>query len=95
MSKLYYVYMLASKKTGTLYIGMTDNLRRRVYEHKNDSVAGFTKKYQVHRLVYYEVHKEVYQAILREKRLKKWKRKWKIDLIEKDNHKWKDLYEDL
>ena len=95
MSKPYYVYMLASKKNGTLYIGMTDNLRRRVYEHKNDLVAGFTKKYQVHRLVYFEVHKEVYQAILREKRLKKWTRKWKIDLIEKDNHGWIDLYEDL
>ena len=92
---MYYVYILASKKNGTLYIGITDDLPGRVYEHKNDMVDGFTKKYKVHRLVYYEGHEDVKQAILREKQLKKWKRQWKIRLIEKENPEWRDLYEDL
>jgi len=74
MQKLYFVYILTSKYQGTLYIGVTSNLRKRVYEHKNDSIDGFSKRYQVHRLVYYETHEEVYQAIQREKQLKKWNR---------------------
>ncbi len=95
MDKNYYVYILASQKNGTLYIGVTSDLRRRVYEHKNDLIPGFTQEYQVHKLIYFEIHSDVNQAILREKRLKKWKRQWKIELIEKSNPEWKDLYENL
>ena len=90
--KKYYIYILASKYNGTLYIGVTNDLIRRVYEHKNDLNNGFTKKYGVHRLVYYEQYDEVVNAIQREKRLKKWNRQWKIELIEKENPEWKDLY---
>ncbi len=90
--KNYYVYILASKRNGTLYIGVTNNLLRRVYEHKNGLLEGFTKKYKVTRLVYYEVYQDVQQAILREKRMKKWKREWKINLIERENPEWEDLY---
>jgi putative endonuclease len=93
--KEYFIYILASKRNGTLYIGMTNDLVKRVYEHKNDLVEGFTKKYSVHNLVYYERYNDVYSAIAREKRLKKWKRQWKIDLIEKDNPQWRDLYAEL
>ena len=93
--KEYYVYILASKKNGTLYIGITSNLIKRIYEHKNSLVEGFTQKYCVHRLVYYEATNDVESAITREKRLKKWHRKWKIDLIEKNNPEWRDLYHDL
>jgi len=81
----YYVYILASKRNGTLYIGVTNNLLKRVYEHRNDFVDGFTKKYHVHNLVYYEVYSDIHDAINREKRMKKWKRQWKIELIEKTN----------
>ena len=88
----YYVYILASKKNGTLYIGVTDNLIRRVYEHKNDIIDGFTKKYHVHKLVYYEQTNDINSAIQREKQLKKWRRQWKIDLIEKNNPNWDDIY---
>jgi putative endonuclease len=95
MNKTYYVYMLASERNGTLYIGVTGDLLQRVYEHKNDIIEGFTKKYQVHRLVYFEAHRSVEEAILREKQMKKWRRQWKIELIEKENLDWKDLYEDL
>jgi putative endonuclease len=91
----YYVYILASKKNGTLYIGVTDNLIKRVYEHKNNLVKGFTQKYNVHNLVYYEEYENIYEAITREKRMKKWKREWKIDLIEKLNPEWKDLYDEI
>lgn len=90
--KKYYVYILASKRNGTLYIGVTNDLMQRVYEHKNDLIDGFTKKYGVHRLVYYEQYDDVVNAIQREKRLKKWTRQWKIELIEKENLEWKDLY---
>jgi putative endonuclease len=90
--KQYYVYMLASKKNGTLYIGVTNNLLKRVYEHKNNIIGGFTQKYSVHNLVYYEEHNEIGKAITREKQMKKWKRQWKIELIEKFNPQWKDLY---
>ena len=82
-------------KNGTLYIGVTNNLIKRVYEHKNDLVEGFTKKYQVHNLVYYEIFDSVYEAISREKQMKKWKRQWKINLIEKINPLWQDLYNEL
>ena len=84
--------MLASKRNGTLYIGLTNNLLERVHQHKNNLVGGFTKKYAVHNLVYYEAYKDIYDAIAREKRMKKWKRKWKIELIEKVNPNWEDLY---
>ena len=93
--KQYYIYILASKKNGTLYIGVTNNLVRRVYEHKEGLVEGFTKKYNVKNLVYCEIHNSVYEAIKREKALKKWLRKWKIELIEKMNSEWNDLYEEL
>lgn len=90
-----FVYILASKKYGTLYIGVTNNLLRRMYEHKNNLVDGFTKKYQLHHLVYYEVRESIETAIIREKQLKKWNRSWKIHLIEKKNPEWKDLYKEL
>ena len=93
--KNYYVYILASKRNGTLYIGVTNNLIKRVYEHKNNLADGFTKKYSVHSLVYYEETIDINSAIEREKRLKKWNRKWKIDLIEKLNPNWDDLYKNL
>ena len=94
-TKSYYVYILASKRNGTLYIGVTSGLKKRVYEHKNDMVEGFTKKYRVHMLVYYETTSDVESAIRREKQLKKWRRKWKIELIEKMNPEWRDLYNAL
>ncbi|MDX1520596.1 MAG: GIY-YIG nuclease family protein [Anaerolineae bacterium] len=90
--KSYFVYILASKKNGTLYIGMTNNLKHRAYEHKNNIVEGFTKKYGVRTLVYYEQTPDVNAAITREKQLKKWNRQWKIKLIEKENPNWDDLY---
>ena len=93
--KNYYVYILASKKNGTLYIGVTSSLIQRVWQHKNKIVKGFTNKYNVQQLVYYEVHEDPQEAILREKRLKKWKRAWKIELIETMNPKWTDLYETI
>ncbi len=91
----YYTYILASKPNGTLYVGVTNNLIKRVYEHKNDFVEGFTEKYSVHNLVYYEIFDDINNAISREKNLKNYKRQWKINLIEKDNPDWKDLYFDL
>jgi len=91
----YYVYILASRRNGTLYIGVTSDLVKRVYEHRSDVVAGFTKKYGVHRLVYYETVHEIDSAIAREKQLKRWERAWKVELIEKINHNWRDLYSDL
>ena len=93
MPKLYFVYILASKRNGTLYIGVTNDLIRRVWEHREGVALGFTKKYGVTTLVYYEVFEEISAAIQRETRLKKWKRLWKIALIEKDNPRWLDLYE--
>lgn len=91
----FYVYILASKKSGTLYIGVTNNLIRRVYEHKEGLFEGFTKKYNVKILVYYEIHTDIREAIKREKAMKKWLRKWKIELIEKMNPNWDDLYEKI
>jgi len=91
----YYVYLLASKKNGTLYLGVTSNLIKRVYEHKNNLVSGFTQKYKIQNLVYYETTDDINSAITREKQLKKWKRAWKIELIEKTNPGWGDLYFEL
>lgn len=89
--KSYFVYILASKKNGTLYIGVTSDLKKRIYEHKNKIIDGFTKKYNVDRLVYYEQTDDVESAITREKQMKEWKREWKINLIKKDNPEWDDL----
>jgi putative endonuclease len=91
----YYVYILASRRNGTLYVGVTNELARRIYEHKHDAVAGFTKKHGVHHLVHFEEFGEILEAIAREKRLKRWLRKWKLELIEKNNPQWRDLYDDL
>jgi len=88
----YWVYILASRIGGTLYIGVTNNLVRRVYEHKMGLVEGFTKQYGVHRLVYFEQYDNIEHAILREKQLKKWNRAWKVQLIEENNPNWDDLY---
>ena len=93
--KKYYVYILASKKDGVLYIGVTGNLRRRIYEHKEGLIKGFSKKYNVNKLVYFEEYKDINYAIQREKRMKKWNRAWKIRLMEEFNKDWKDLYYDL
>ena len=90
-----YIYILASDRIGTLYIGVTSNLTKRIYEHKEADISGFTKKYDVKKLVYYEVFEDIEEAIKREKRLKRYKREWKIELIEKFNPDWKDLYEDI
>jgi putative endonuclease len=92
MLKTFFVYILASKRNGTLYIGLTNDLVRRVYEHKIEVHKGFTKSYHVQMLVYYEVFENIDAAIVREKQLKKWNRQWKLRLIEEHNPKWKDLY---
>ncbi len=89
--KAYYVYILASKRNGTLYTGVTSRLQNRVFQHRNKMVKGFTEKYEVSRLVYYEYFDDVYCAIHREKQLKRWRRKWKLSLIEGFNPYWKDL----
>jgi putative endonuclease len=91
----YYVYILANKRNGTLYTGVTDNLIRRIIEHKEKITKGFTSKYKVDKLVYYEVHQYINDAIEREKNIKAWKRKWKLELIEEENKEWKDLFYDL
>jgi putative endonuclease len=93
--RLYCVYILASKIGGTLYTGVTSNLVGRIYQHKNNVIAGFTKRYGVHRLVYFEVHQDVREAIRREKRIKKWNRAWKVRLIEESNPDWNDLYHSI
>ena len=95
MAKQFAVYMLASGRNGTLYIGVTSDLTKRIYEHKTKAVQGFTEKYGVDKLVYYELHQSAESAICREKRLKEWPRKWKLDLIERDNPQWFDLYENV
>ena len=89
----YYVYIVSNKKNGTLYIGVTNNLMRRIYEHKNGIIEGFTKKYNLNKLIYFDQTNDINSAILREKRLKKWNRTWKIQLIETLNPEWKDLSE--
>ncbi len=94
--KNYYVYILASKRNGTLYIGVTNNLLNRSFQHKiKQNKNSFTAKYNVDRLVYYEIFIDIHDAITREKQLKKWKRQWKIELIEKANPTWRDLFDDL
>jgi putative endonuclease len=89
------VYILASHRNGTLYIGVTSDLTKRVWEHKQDLVKGFTSKYGVHCLVYYEVHGDMVPAITREKQLKKWRRQWKLRLIEEHNPEWRDLWTEI
>jgi len=93
--KLPCVYLLASKPNGTLYVGVTSDLVKRVWEHKDDLVEGFTSKYGVHLLVYYEMHEDMLGAITREKQIKKWNRSWKLKLIERDNPEWKDLWAEV
>ena len=95
MQKLYYVYMLASRRNGTLYTGVTNDIGRRVWEHRSDLAEGFTRKYGVHILVWYETHEDIDTAIAREKQIKGWNRAWKIRLIEKENSGWNDLYEKI
>ena len=92
---MYWVYILASRKHGTIYIGVTNDLVRRVYQHKNKITKGFTAEYSVVRLVWFETHDDITAAIEREKKLKKWRREWKINLIEQDNPNWDDLYESI
>jgi putative endonuclease len=93
MGKQFYVYILASRRNGTLYVGVTSNLIQRVWQHKEKLVDGFTKKYDVKYLVYFEVHDTAENAISREKQIKRWRRAWKLELIEADNSEWKDLYD--
>jgi putative endonuclease len=93
--KNYHVYIMTNKPNGTLYVGVTNDLTRRSYEHRNSLIDGFTKKYNLKMLVYFEVFDRVEYAILREKRLKKWSREWKIDMIEKSNPGWMDLYNQI
>ena len=93
--KQYYIYIITNKPNGTLYIGVTNNIARRIYEHKHGLVEGFSKKYHLHILVYYEIFNDVKEAIIREKQMKKWKRDWKIRLIEEFNPEWKDLYDEF
>jgi putative endonuclease len=91
----YFVYILASKRNGTLYVGVTNDLVRRVQEHRQGLVPGFTKRYGVKFLVYFETHNDINEAISREKRVKRWLRKWKLELIESQNPQWRDLWEEL
>jgi putative endonuclease len=93
--KHYYVYILASRKNGTLYVGVTSDLIKRIYEHKQNFIEGFTNKYNVHALVYYEVHNDIEKAIIREKQIKRWNRRWKLRLIEEMNSEWRDLYNEM
>jgi putative endonuclease len=95
MSREYYIYILASGRNGTLYTGVTGDLSRRVWEHREELTKGFTSQYGVKKLVWYAVHGEIDQAILHEKRVKRWRRDWKIQLIEAENPQWLDLYETL
>jgi putative endonuclease len=91
----YYVYILASRKDGAIYVGTTNDLVRRIYEHRTKAVRGFTSKYNITRLVWFEIYDDPLSAISREKELKKWKRSWKIKLIEARNPEWQDLYESI
>ena len=89
------VYILASKRNGTLYVGVTSDIARRAWQHHSNAVGGFVRNYRVHRLVFVEFHETMADAILREKRIKKWRRTWKLELIERHNRQWRDLYEEL
>ncbi|MCD4657465.1 MAG: GIY-YIG nuclease family protein [Planctomycetes bacterium] len=93
--KNYFIYILASKRNGTLYIGFTNDILKRIYQHKEGLLDGFTKNYKVHLLVYFEQTSDVHSAIKREKQLKKWERSWKLELIESTNPEWNDLYYEL
>jgi len=95
MNKQPAVYIIASRKNGTLYTGVTSDIVKRIWEHKNNTVEGFTNRYNVHQLVWYEIHENMESAITREKQLKEWKRQWKLELIEDANPQWKDLYADI
>ena len=95
MDKAFYVYMLASARYGTVYLGVTSNLVKRVWEHREVMVEGFTKKHDVKQLVWFEAHDDAISAITREKQLKKWNREWKIRLIQRENPYWRDLYKDI
>jgi len=95
MSRQYFVYIVASCARGTLYIGSTSDLIQRAYQHREGLVAGFTKKYGVRHLVWFELHENPFSMVTRERQLKEWHRRWKIELIEKENPKWRDLYPDL
>jgi putative endonuclease len=92
---VYYVYLLASRKHGTLYVGVTNNLVRRIYQHKTHAVRGFSSRYNVHLLVWFESYDDPESAIAREKEIKKWRREWKVNLIEQSNPEWIDLYESI
>ena len=95
LSMQYFVYLMASGEKGTLYVGVTNDLIRRVYEHKNGLAKGFTSRYAVHQLVWFESTPSIEAAIHKEKQIKNWKREWKIEMIEKDNPQWRDLYDTL
>ncbi|MCS3902584.1 putative endonuclease [Methylohalomonas lacus] len=95
MDKLPCVYILTNRRRGTLYVGVTSNLPGRVWQHRKDLVEGFTRRYRLHTLVWFEVHDSMVSAIRREKSLKHWRRQWKIELIESVNAEWRDLYSDL
>ena len=93
MTELFYVYILATRKDGPLYVGVTNDLHRRVFEHKTHAIKGFTARYNVDRLVYFETFESIETAIAREKKLKRWRREWKVALIERENPEWRDLAE--
>jgi putative endonuclease len=93
--KQFCVYILASARNGTLYTGVSSDLIKRIWQHKDDEADGFTKKYRVHTLVWFELHENAESAIRREKQIKEWKRKWKLELIEKSNPTWRDLYDEV
>jgi len=95
MNKNYFVYIMTNKNSTTLYTGVTNDLKRRVYEHKNKLVEGFTRKYNINKLVYYEIYEDIHEAIAREKQIKGGSRAKKISLIEEMNHDWKDLYDEI
>lgn len=95
MDKQYFVYLITNKNNTVIYTGVTNNLKKRIFEHKNKLVEGFTKKYNVNKLIYYEIYDSSYNAIFREKQIKSGSRQKKIDLINKINHGWKDLYNEL
>lgn len=91
----FFVYMLASKRNGTLYVGMTDDLVKRIWQHRNDIIPGFAKRYSVKTLVWYEAHETRESAFMRERQIKKWNRAWKLELVEKDNSSWRDLGDEI
>ena len=95
MEKQFYVYILSSKRNGTLYVGVTSNLIQRVWQHKNKQVKGFTEKHNISNLVYFEIHNTAESAITKEKQIKKWNRAWKLRLIEEKNPQWIDLYDEI